>query len=195
MKLIYLILYAAGWIVAVYLFNALLAKRFQKVNTKLALLYISTMAALGVFGEVFVGNFYHHFFHSALWLWQVFPIYKGYTSLYAPFLWGIYGFQLYLFHDNLARRHIKKDNEVAVIFGIETIVLEIILNLSFLALFGHYIFYYSPTDLWHFTSVQTFPFFFIAGLIYTKAIRREKNNKALFTAMNLLLCVILVALE
>jgi hypothetical protein len=195
MNLIKLSVYAIGWIVGVYLFNAALARRFQKLDTKLAILYIATMATLGVFGEVAVGTFYNHFFHSPLWVWRVFPIYKGYTSLYAPFLWGIYGFQLYLFHDNLAKRHITNDNEVAVIFGFETIILEILLNLSFLAFFGHLIFYYTPRDLWHFTSIQALPFFFIASLIFTKAIRRYKSHEFRFTVLNVALCFALVALE
>jgi hypothetical protein len=195
MKLFELGLYAAGWIVAVYLFNALLAGRLQKINTKKALLYVATMSALGIAGEIFVGTFYTQFFHHPFWLWKVFPIYSGYTSLYAPLLWGIYGFQLYLFHDNLERRHIENDEEVAVIFGFESIFIEILLNISFLAFFGHYIFFYSPTDLWHFSSIQTFPFFFIASLIFTKVIRREKAKSGKFTMMNIILCAALIAIE
>jgi hypothetical protein len=194
MNIFYLIAYALGWVAAVYLFNAALAHRFQRVK-KEAFLYVATMAALGVCGEVLVGTFYAHFFHQPLWQWQVFPIYKGYTSLYAPFLWGVYGLQLYLFHENLAKRGITADRMIALIFGAESIILEILLNLSFLALFGHYIFYYTPGDLWHFTSIQTFPFFFIASLVFTKAIRRERAKHMHFTWMNLAVCCLLVALE
>jgi hypothetical protein len=194
MHLVTLILYALGWIAAVYLFNAALARRFQRVR-KAAFLYVATMAALGVCGEVLVGTFYAHFFHQPLWLWQVFPIYHGYTSLYAPFLWGIYGFQLYLFHDNLAKRGITAERTIALIFGAESIILEILLNLSFLALFGMYIFYYTPADLWHFTSIQTFPFFFIASLVFTKAIRHERARQTRFAWMNVAICCLLVALE
>ena len=95
------VLFTVAWVLAVYLFNCLLAKRVKKIVWMRAWVYVSTVAMLGLFGEIFVDTLYRHLTGTPLWRYNFWPIQKAYTSLYAAALWGTYGFYLYLLHDNL----------------------------------------------------------------------------------------------
>ena len=178
----------------IYLFNSALAKKFKKVDPKIALLYVSSVAIIGVFGEVFVDSFYNLIFKTPLWQYQILPIHNSYTSYYSVVIWGMYGFYLYLLHDHLSGYNIQKSRTLALIVSIEAIVLEILFNFSHLAIFKRYIFYYTPGDLWHLTSLLAIPFYFLAGLAIVKSIKRFKADPSFFIVMNALLVLTLVFL-
>lgn len=188
-----LVLFTVAWIVAIYLFNSAFARRLKKIEIKIALLYITSIALIGVFGEVFSDSFYSAIFNQPLWLYRVLPIHDGFTSMYSIVLWAMYGFYLYLLHDNLSA-HNHSDTTFAAIISIEAIVLEILINVSHLLIFGGYIFYYLPSDLWHLTSIQAIPFYFLAGLVVTKSIKRLKADPVFFSIMNTLLIFVLIFL-
>ena len=147
-----------------------------------------------MFGEVFSDNLYAAAFGKPLWLYHVPSIHHGYTSYYSVFLWGLYGFYLYLFHDTLHGWNIHSTRKLALIVSLEAIVLEILYNSSHLLVFGDYIFYYLPSDLWHLTSIQAIPFYFLAGAAIVKTIKRFKADPLFFILMNALLVVVLVLL-
>jgi hypothetical protein len=190
--MIMLLLFVAGWAVVAYLANCIFAKRVQKINIRYALLYVATVAMCGVFGEVFFGTLYAHFLGSPLWQYTISPLHHGFTSLYALVLWGFVGFQLYLMHENLKRLGLTSTRKLAFIFCAEAIILEALVNLSFLALFGKYIFFYLPNDLWHLTSFQTLPFYLVGGYIVVVSIEKFKASPVFFTLLNLMQAVVLI---
>jgi hypothetical protein len=128
-----------------------------------------------------------------LWEYKLFPIHNAYTSYYSIFIWSTYGFYLYLLHDNLKSNNYPV-RTLAVIVSIEAIILEFLFNLSHLFIFKDYIFYYLPSDIWHLTSIQAIPFYFLAGFVIIKSIKRFKADPWFFIPMNILLVFTLVFL-
>lgn len=169
MFLFQLLIFSLIWCCVIYGFNSLIAKKFLKIRLRPMITYVLTMASLGLFGEVMYGIIYESVFGTPLWQYQIMPIHSGYTSVYSLYLWGMVGFHLYLLHATLKSRGITSTHKLAFIFCIEAIVLEALVNLSFLAVFGGYIYYYLPSDLWHITSVQTLPLYLLAGYIAVTA--------------------------
>lgn len=172
------------WLSAIYLFNSALARSFKKIDLKIALLYTSTVALIGVFGEVFSNTLYTAIVGTPLWQYHVFPVHHGHTSMYSVVVWGMYGFYLYLLHDNLSPKNYAVLT-LAAIISIEAIILEILLNFSHFIIFKDYFFYYLPGDLWHFSTLQAVPFYFLAGLVIIKTLKRFKVDPVFFTCMNI----------
>jgi hypothetical protein len=193
MNVLALTIFALLWIAIVYAFNSLIIGKLQPVKLKTACVYIATTALLGVCGEIFVDSVYRALFGEALWLYHVYPIHDGFTSYYAPVIWGILGFYLYLLHDTLKLKKFT-ENKLALLFAAETLIIELLANLSFLLLFHRYLFYYLPNDLWHLTSVQTLPFYLLAGFMLTRTVKRFQKDWLFFTLMSIALIYLLIAL-
>jgi hypothetical protein len=174
--LIQLALFALIWIISIYVINCLIAKEFKKINILQAILHVTAMAMNGVIAEVIIGNTYHFVFHRALWQYTVYPVHYGYTSKYAPFLWGLYGFHLYLLHGTVDRAKRVSVHRLALLFCLEAIIIEGIVNLTFKLGFGHFIYYYLPSDLWHFTSFQTLPFYLLGGYVVLETFKNSELN-------------------
>lgn len=189
-----LILYTLGINAFIYIASSAVAREWKRIDLKIAALYISTVALMGVFGEVFVGSIYEALFHHHLWDYTAYPIHEGFTSKYAPVLWGSYGFYLYLSHGTLKKYGINRLRHLVLIFGLETVALELIANASYKVLSGQYLFYYQPSDLWHFTSLQAMPFYFVAGYAICKIIRRYEQTIKVSIIMNIYLSFVLVFL-
>ncbi len=175
-----LVFFALALACFVYIGNCIVAKRIIPIETKQALLYITAVAMLGVIAEILIGTLYQAIVGQPLWVYTVYPVHSGYTSHYAVFLWGIYGFQMYLLHDTLRRRNIVTRKQLAVVTSIEAILFEAIVNLLFLFVFGRFIYYYLPGDLWHLTSIQTLPFYLLAGFVIVEVIARSKSRPLFF---------------
>jgi hypothetical protein len=167
-----LLIFAIGLPAVIYILNCAVAREIKTVKLKPALLYVTTVAMMGVLGEVFVGSIYQTLFDKHLWDYTVLPIHEGFTSRYAPVIWGSYGWYLYLSHGTLRRYGITSTKHLALIFALETVFLEALTNGSFKLFFGEYLFYYSPADLWHLTSVQAMPFYLVAGYAIATAVDR-----------------------
>jgi hypothetical protein len=182
---IQLLIFATVWTAIVYAINSLYARKLIQVQFKPAFLYIVTMAALGILGEIIYGTFYKYIFNQSLWDYQIIPIHNNYTSVYSLFLWGMVGFSIYLLHTTLKKRKVTNIHKLAVIFCLEAIVLEALVNISFLAFFGSYIYYYNPGDLWHITSLQTLPLYLLAGYITILTIRfaSKRANPAIYGSL------------
>lgn len=189
-----LLLFSIGLPIALYLLNAIFARGFQKIDVKLALIYISSMAMMGVFGEIFVGSIYNFLFGRHLWDYTIYPIHKGFTSLYAPVVWGSYGFFLYLFHETIKKYKNFSELQLGIIFCIETIIMEALINGIYKLIFGEYLFYYNPGDLWHLTSIHALPFYFIAGVAMAKIVRHNKKSAKFYVVLNIYLMAVLVFL-
>lgn len=142
------------------------------------------MAMVGLAGEIIVGSVYHFLFHRPFWNYTIYPIHHAYTSRFALFLWGIYGFHLYLLHGTLKNKNIKKLNHLAFIFCLEAIAIEASVNLTYKLSFHKYIYYYFPNDLWHLTSFQTLPFYLAAGYLVVMTFRKFEQDPRFFTAFS-----------
>ena len=182
---VHLCLFAIVWFIAVYLFNSLLSRKFRKIDLKSAVLYCTTVAMLGVIAELIIGNVYYLIFHEPLWNYTIFPVHMSYTSMYAPVLWAIYGFQIYLLSDIIGSKNISSKLQLTVIFCIEAIIVEALVNLTFLGVFGKYVYYYFPSDLWHLTSVQTLPFYLAAGFVIPTTIEVFKRAPVIFSVISI----------
>lgn len=186
-------LFTVVWIVVVYLFNSLLARSFKKIVWSRALVYVSTVAMLGLFGEIFVDTIYHIVAGTPLWRYNFWPIHDAYTSLYAAVLWGIYGFYLYLLHDNLRTRwSVQYDWQLALIFSFEALVIESLVELTSKFVVGNYIYYYYPSGLWHISAFQNFPFYIICGFLIVKTVKRFLQDPVFFTFLNSWLLVTII---
>lgn len=189
-----LIIFSLALPVTIYLFNCLVARGWRKLELKTLLLYVSSVAVMGVFGEVFVGSMYNALFHRHLWDYTVFPIHHGYTSLYAPFIWGMYGFYLYMSHDTLRKHGLKKESHLALWFAVETVFLEAATNGSYRLFHGEPLFYYTPTDMWHLTSIQAIPFYLVAGFAIVRLVDRYMRALRFNIVMNMYFMAVFVYL-
>ncbi len=188
-----LVYFSAGWVCIIYLFNSAIARKFRQIDVKGALLSITSVMLIGVFGEVLLDTLYRAAFGSPLWLYRVLPIHNGYTSYYSLTLWGLFGFYLYLLHDGLKSHRIRSNNLLlAVLISGEAIALELLINVSHLIIFKSYIFYYMPSGLWHLSAFQVIPFYFIAGLFILKSTDGFKSNPWFFSLTNMILLSVLV---
>lgn len=194
MPITYLLFFALALTLTVYLLNSLVAKKFKSINPKEAFLYITTVAMLGVIAEVVIGNLYFTLFGSPLWNYTVLPLHDAYTSLYAPFLWGIYGFQIYLIHDTFESKGITSLAFLIPFICIEAILFEAIVNLSFLVIFEQFLYYYYPSDLFHLTSVQTLPFYLLAGFVITGVLNYMRKRKRIAILLNIIVTFLAVGI-
>lgn len=187
-----LVYFSLGWVGVIYLFNSVIAGKFKGIDVWTVLLYVTSVALVGVFGEVLLDSVYQSIFSAPLWQYQILPIHDAYTSYYSPVIWGMYGFYLYLLHDSLCEYCAHSIVPLAVFISIEAIVLELLLNLSHLVIFKQYIFYYLPNGLWHLSAFQVIPFYFIAGLVIARFLNGFKSDMRFFIFTNLVLISVLV---
>lgn len=188
-----LTLFALMWLGIVYLVNAAIAREFKRIEWRQAFLYFTTVGMIGVFGEIFLDSVYNHFVGNPLWHYNILPIHNGYTSAYAPIIWGIYGFHLYLLHGTLKSRwSLTRTRHLALILSLEALLLEALLTLSAVPILGQLMYYYYPSDLWHVTSIQNIPFYFICGAVIAKVIRRFRVAPLFFAGLSLTLTAIVV---
>ena len=191
-----LLLFALFWLVFIFLLNCLIAKQFKRVELKTAIMYFMTTALIGLFGEIFLDTSYNLVVGHPLWYYNILPIQGGYTSSYAIITWGLYGFHLYLLHDSLrARWSITKTKHLVVLFAFEALLLESILTLSARIVFGKFLYYYLPGDLWHVTSIQNFPFYFICGLVLFKTLQEFRKSPRFFSALSAFLLAVLLMIS
>jgi hypothetical protein len=193
MMAIKLILFALMWLVLLYAFDSLLARRLKRIQLKQAAMYFFAVALIGVFGEIFLDTTYKYFVGQPLWRYNVLPIHNAYTSAFAPIIWGLYGLHLYFLHDTLGRNWLERRSwQLVLIFSFEALILEALLTLSAYPFFGHFMYYYYPGDLWHVTSVQNMPFYFICGAVILRTIKRFKADPVFFSCMSAALIAVVV---
>jgi hypothetical protein len=187
-----LLTFSIAWAVVIYAFNALFAQEFIRPKFKQLLLYVTTMAALGILGEVVLDTAYKLIFGVRLWEYRLYPVHDAYTSLFSIVLWGMVGLHIYLLHGTLKKKGIISINQIALIFCVEAIILEALSNLSFLALFGKFIFYYNPGNLWHITSIQALPLYLLGGYAMIAALKIASLRPKVVTLGNTLLIIVLL---
>lgn len=171
--------------------------RYKKVRIdfRLLILYIAVTAMLGPLGEVFIGSIYAFFFSEPLWQYQVAPIHHGYTSLIAPLIWGVSGVVLFATREVLKLKRSAPAYYQAFFIMAETIAFEVVLNLIHLTIQGVLLFRYTPGDLWHVTSLQTLPLYYLLGFVFVKAMKRFSSDIKFFTLMCLTVTIVFVYLQ
>ncbi|HVS58616.1 MAG TPA: hypothetical protein VHD60_02630 [Candidatus Saccharimonadales bacterium] len=192
MNYLALLVFSIVWLGIVYGINRLLAGKPLKTNKFKATLYIVTMAALGLLGEVCFDVAYNAGFGHPLWRYQLFPIHHAYTSVYSLYLWGSVGLYIYWLHDTLRKKRLSSILIRSVIFSLDAILFELGVNGSYKLIFHHYLFYYLPSDLWHLTSVQTLPLYLLAGFITVEVMEQEKTHPRFAMAGSIALALCLV---
>jgi hypothetical protein len=115
--------------------------------------------------EVLFNKLYISLFGVPLWTYKILPVGSGHTSLFSPVIWSVYGLGIYLIHQKLQFGYFKKSFLGGLIMAIEGPLYEIAANLLFITLFGSYLFYYWPADMWHLTSFQVVPIYFLCGWV------------------------------
>jgi len=185
MSPIKLVLFALLWIVIVYVVNCLISREIKRVDPKQAMLYFSAVAMIGLFGEIFLDSVYNAVVGNPLWRYNILPIHDGYTSSYAIVTWGIYGLHLYLLHGTLKKKSITKTRHLALIISLEALLLEAMLTISAKLLLGEYLYYYYPGDLWHVSSFQNIPFYFIFGVVILHVLKRFQTSPKFFSLLSL----------
>lgn len=188
------VLFSLFWLIMVYLYNCALAKSWKRIQISTAVVYFLVTATIGLYGEIFLNTAYNTVVGHPLWYYLIAPIRDGYTSSFAIVTWGLFGLHLYLMHDTLrSRLNITKARHLALVVSIEALVLEALLTLSAKPVFGTYMYYYLPSDLFHVTSLQNIPFYFIFGVVAVKTLHRAHKDKVFYgTASSFLLIVILM---
>jgi len=192
MNALSLTLFGILWLGIIYGLNCLIARQFKRINVKTALLYFVAVGAIGLFGEIFLDTIYNFFVGTPLWRYNILPIHNAYTSAYAPIVWGIYGFHLYLLHGTFEKWSITRTRYLALILCFEALIIEAALTISAKFLLGDFMYYYYPGDLWHVTSLQNIPFYFICGAIIVQSMRRFKKDRLFFALMCAFLILVIV---
>ena len=179
-----LLFFAVVWFIGVYLLQSAFARRFKRIQISRALVYISTVCMLGIYGEVFVDASYKFVFGTPLWRYDILPIHHAYTSLYAAVLWSAYGFYLYLLHDNLKKWSVEREWHLVLLFSFEALAIEALVEITSKLVFGKYIYYYYPDGLWHISAFQNFPFYLICGFLIVKTVKRFLVDPTFFVFLN-----------
>ena len=174
------------------LVSLIVNRGFKKFHVRSAMLWISSVAMIGVLGEIFVDSTYKFLFGIPLWRYNFLPINHAYTSKYAPILWGSFGIFLYLVHHKYERWSPKQLIHLSLIFGLEALLIEAIVDLISKPILGDYIYYYYPGNLWHISAVQNFPFYFLCGGFIITTIHWFKKSPEYFTFLSFWVTVVTV---
>lgn len=176
-----------------------MSKKIKNGEWKIILLYVSFIALFGPFGEILIGHLYTSLFGFPLWQYHILPVNSSYTSLIAPLVWSIAGLATYFIHEHLTRGlrvpPLISLPFAASLIAIETIIIEFIINVSFWLLTSQYIFFYTPGELLHFTSIQTLPFYFLSGIALIISMKRFKKDPLFFTVLSLCFMFVLLFLS
>lgn len=175
MNFVTLSLFAIFWLVISYAVARVIYPKISIQWPKL-ILHIVTLSALGLVGETAIDFTYNLFFQSPLWQYHIYPIHHDFTSLYAIFMWGVAGANIYFIREILRHKKITSIHKQAFIIAIESWIFETVINISFWLLFKEYIFYYLPGEFMHFTSIQVLPLYWIVSYILLAIFKRFEKD-------------------
>jgi len=158
----------------IYFSWCLIARKIIKFNINKLLYYMALAFPFCLVLEVGFGNLHYYLFDEYLWQYQVLPVHDGLTSLLNFAIWPLYGLHFYLY-DILEKdwqlSPFWKNTSYFLKLAISGPLLEFILNLVCQLAFNRYYFYYFPDDLFHYTSVQVIPYYFVASYAFALAIK------------------------
>jgi hypothetical protein len=190
-----LFLYSVVLFVGVMVAGLVVNRGFKKIHWSRALLWITSVAMIGVVGEIFADSIYNALFGTPLWRYNFLPINHAYTSKYAPILWGIFGFFLYITHHKYERWTPRQLTKLSVVFAFEALAIEAAADLISKPILGNYIFYYYPNGLWHISAFQNAPFYFFCGSLIIQTIHWFKTQPYYFTHLAAWVTIVTVYLR
>lgn len=166
----------------------LLARRLLDVDWYLLLLNMASAFLIMSIMEAGLGFLHTEIFGWRLWEYHIYPNHRDYGTDLGFITWPWYGFHFYFFNRALEIRHMAAHGvfKKGSITGIDGPLLEILGNGLYLVMFGSYVFYYFPGDLWHLTSVKVMPYYAIAGIVLAivmHALERAPRSWALPVAL------------
>ena len=170
---------------ALYLLHRLLARQPLKLNAYDILLFMSGSFLIASIFEVVLGNLHTQIFGWRMWEYRALPNHDGYGSYLGPLFWPWYGFHLYLFHQVLQIHNWQLSKTTflkGTCCGLDGPLLELLANGLFILFSGGFLFYYTPSDLGHLSSLSVIPHYMIGGVILAYVLRllnRTKKNWAL----------------
>ena len=132
---------------------------------------VTLFVLLGATGEAFVNSTWSLVFGWPLWEYRLYPAHGGDISLFFPMIWGIFGTYSYLRGQLFSGIQVRMKPFALLILGAEAILLELAVNIPYRAIFGDYIFYYTPANLGpvsHYSCLQVIPFYAAVALATQK---------------------------
>jgi hypothetical protein len=171
----------AGTLVS-YLLASLVAGRLLKVFPVAwyrFFLLISASFFFAICFEIIANGAYKMIFSQPLWEYKIYPSHGGSTSILGMFFWPLYGVYLYFLHQAFKVRswHAAAHWKKGLLAGLDGPIIEIILNAFFLLVHGTFFFFYFPSDIFHFTTLQIVPVYAVGGVILTYAIHYLEQIK------------------
>ena len=179
---IFLVSFTLTFAVLIYLFNSWLERKWVRIKWPDIILFMGIAAAIGPTAEIIVNTLARTFLGEPFWLYQLFPVHGGDTSLVMSVIWPVYGFHIYCFHAALKARYDKtEDIDLALFIGMDAITLEVLANLFSLSFFYTFIFYYLAGDLRHLSTAVIFIPYVLGGYLAIKILHfLEKNHHRVF---------------
>jgi hypothetical protein len=170
------LVYGVALIALAYLSVAGIARAWPKLHPRRLVFTLLLFILFGAAGEDAVNSVWRWLFGAPLWTYQLYPAKGGNITYFFPVVWGIFGFYSYL-RDQMFPGFGRAGSALSmVVFGIEAIVIELIVNIPFYALFGSFIFYYHPENLGplsHFSCLQVVPFYMAVAMISRRLIAQQ----------------------
>lgn len=180
----------------VYFAGFALSNNSMQIKNQEVYLYSGTLALIGCISEVAINSFCRTAFDTSLWVYQVTPVHHGDTSIFAFFQWSLYGYHLYYVRKKLQSFKFKYEEVIfALVLSIDALLLEAFVNISSLSFLDTFIFYYTPGDLGHLTTVYVFPFYLLGGAILVGIFNRFLKDPMFFGTLSFSIAFIFVFLS
>jgi len=190
-----LIIFFLYLIAVIYFAGLALIKSPTEVRIKEVYMYSGTLALIGVISEVAVNSFCRATFQSPLWVYLVTPVHNGDTSIFAFFQWSLYGYHLYFVKKKIHYLNLKHEAYIfALVLSVEALLLEIFVNISSDFFLNTFIFYYTPGDMGHMTSIYVFPVYLLGGAILNEIFKRFLRDPLFFGNLSFSIAFIFVFL-
>lgn len=105
----------------------------------------------------------------------------------------MYGLHLYWTKQTLDRKYSKLPKwKLTAVFAVESLLLETFANLVWLVAFGYLIYFYTPPDLWHVTTLVNIPCYFAAAWAMIGTVKRFNRDPKFYAAMSALIVTVFI---
>lgn len=168
-----------GCFVAIAIFAVfwLFARKSLQFELKRLIYTLTLFILLGATGEAFVNSSWQFAFGRPLWEYRLYPTHGGDISLFFPMIWGIFGLYSYM-REQVGAHWFRRNSFISVfVLGAEAILLELFVNVPYKAIFGDYIFYYTPANLGpfsHYSCLQVIPFYAAVSIATRKLVEVQE---------------------
>lgn len=141
------------------------AKRRIGFNFYEIALYMSATYLVMVILEAAIGALHADLFGWRLWEYHMNPNHDGYGTYIGFAMWPFYGLHIYWFKHVMERWPAYQSPWIIGLFtAVEGPAFEFMGNGIIYLLYGEYLFYYFPPDLFHLTTVKVMPHYALAGV-------------------------------